>query len=638
MEPNNWRWANTQGMKPAISLSDLRSSLAKGKISSQAWVWQTGWKHWLPACRVPELRLALGSKAREPQVPTLDPKQTEPPRLPTEIPDENDWPRLSTPVPPPNRNQLLKRRPPAPTVNEDGFGAMPGTGTLRPPGAVPPPPRGIPKSMLRELEDWDPSAPDPTSQLEDAAPPSLQPHTSRKPSGSQPRILTDASSGREPPHGQSHGTESPIEVPEGEISAPLHGPASERSVTYDPDGTLGHGGGSMHAPVDARTSAAPTGKSRLVNTTAIALAIGAVSLLAGAWLVLSPATKSRPPPAVQPKALPPPIERPFECLPTRAAQRLSPRISMAVAPLAIEWDKSERIAIGFAESATTAAGITVDPSELGVQFPFRELSDKKLVSITPILLGPKVSFVTVREGIELAQARAVTDSVQFLFGVGNAGFSRQLQGQRPELVWSLEGNSNVTDPRIATAIGLGHAVTYRQGGQNGRIMLGFLTQTGQSFAAPTALTTTASMLGNPTVAVNASTQTIIVFAGRSSETEPWSLFASRAAWGKAPEPAKLLSLREGGPGGDAISPSMVGMPHGYWMLQWSEGQTGQRQVRVQLLDSELRPLGKAHTVSPQGSNSGQGLLWAASTRAVSFFVVSSGKQAELWASALSCSK
>jgi hypothetical protein len=350
---------------------------------------------------------------------------------------------------------------------------------------------------------------------------------------------------------------------------------------------------------------------------------------------------------------------------------------MAVAPIALDAGTAERVALGFAESATTAAGLSIDPNDLSVQFPYREPQTQKIISVTPIQLGAKVSYVTVREGIELSQARAVQDGSYFLFGVSPEGLARQLAGQPPETIWATADKAAFTDPRLATWFGLGHAVTFRKGGQNGTIQLGFLTESGHALSAPVPVNTQATMLGTPSLAVareplpaeqpassvarasetraskNTTSngglgratdgerhraQVLITFAGRVSENDPWAIYLSLSSWGKPPNEATVFRLPEGGPGGDAISPSLARLPEGHWLLQWSEGQTGQRQVRVQVLDAKLRPSGKAHNVSPSGSNSGQGLLWATGTRAVSFFVVSSGKQAELWASSLTCSK
>ncbi|MGC4067807.1 MAG: hypothetical protein QM784_24785 [Polyangiaceae bacterium] len=619
----------------------------------------------MPACRVQELAASLGPKARDAQLPAFDARLVEPPPVPNvEEPDE-DFPRLSTPVPPPRRNQPLVRRPAAPTITNEGTGGMPGTGTLRPPGAVPPPPRTIPKSMLKELEDWDGAGVDslpPTTAAPDSRQPSRPAHaTPLGRSETAPETHGEGStSAPDPsaPNGPSQSPEpsTPADVPEPELSAPAHAPPEDGRIPYDPD----------TAPARFPQWLRPVREVR--QSTILALSAAAASLVTGAWLVLRTPVVQRatPTPNASSTRAPEPVAA---CRIERVAQRVSPRIFMPVAPIAFEGAMASDVAIGFAETPTTAAGITVDPNALSVQFPFREAQTKKIVSVTPLHGGSQTSFVTVREGIELQQARALPGTAYTLFGVTAQGLARQSAGQPPENVWPLESATAITDPRLAWAIGLGHAITFRQGGQSGTIQLAYLTESGHSLVAPVAVPTDATMLGTPSIGLFMPSRTddaarrderesgpspsavtptdagslqgtrvFLTFAGRKSENEPWSIYSTTAAWGQAPSETRVFALPEGGPGGDAISPSVASLMDGNWLLQWSEGQSGQRQVRVQLLDAALRPIGKAHTVSPPNSNSGQGLLWTRGSRAVSFFVVSTGKLAELWASSLTCSK
>jgi hypothetical protein len=517
--------------------------------------------------------------------------------------------------------------------------------------------------MLQELEDWDPA----TSE-------SIPASTSVSPDSKQPArpasigLLRSADgTGERAPHTPVPGipdgtaaaedTSTPSDVPEPELSAPAHAPPEDGRIPYDPDAE----------PARFRQWFRPVQKAR--QSTIVALSAAAISLVTGAWLVLRSPGAQRSTPVASASSSARIVEPDPACRIERVAQRVSPRIFMPVAPIALEGTTDSDVAIGFAETPTTSAGITIDPNALSVQFPFREPQTKKIVSVTPLHVGSQLSFVTVREGIELQQARALPGTAYTLFGVSAQGLARQSAGQPPDTVWPLETATQITDPRLAWAMGLGHAVTFRQGGQNGSIQLAYLTESGHALAAPTAVRTDATMLGTPSIGlffpsrdggatrrelrnpgptpsartpVDAGTlptpRVFLTFAGRKSENEPWAIYSATADWGQAPNQTRVFPLPEGGPGGDAISPSVASLMDGHWLLQWSEGQSGQRQVRVQLLDATLRPLGKAHTVSPPNSNSGQGLLWMRGSRAVSFFVVSTGKIAELWASSLTCSK
>jgi hypothetical protein len=491
--------------------------------------------------------------------------------------------------------------------------------------------------MLQELEDWDPSAP---HELQTAlygatsskfpVPKDVESPTSSIPNPSKGRNLTN---------GAKNQSSAAIDFPESEVSAPAHAAPESGTIPYDPDAVPGRGDMPIAPNQTGTASLFPFRRNRAIVR--LALTVGALSLAAGTWLLFKPnrQTLPLPTPVIDSRSL---SQKPLSCQISRTAERVSPRVFMSVTPITLESSFRKRVAVGFAESATTAAGITVDPLDLSVQFPYREVQDKKILSVVPQILKDSLSFVTVREGIQLSQARALTLEHQFIFGVMTAGLSRMLAGQSPETVWPLDAKTVITDPRIVSISGLGHAVTYREGGQNGEIKLGLLTTTGQSLSTPTTVPSPVSILGTPTIAASTTSthhpQLLLTFAGRNTETEFWSIYLSIVAWDKPPKTAHVFSLPDGGPGADAISPSATAFLDGHWLLQWSEGPTGQRQIRVQLLDGNLRPVGKAHTVSPANTNSGQGLLWVDGNRAVSFFVVSTGKQTELWASSLVCSK
>ena len=101
--------------------------------------------------------------------------------------------------------------------------------------------------------------------------------------------------------------------------------------------------------------------------------------------------------------------------------------------------------------------------------------------------------------------------------------------------------------------------------------------------------------------------------------------------------SRITTLPSGGapPGSEAISPAAAGAGD-RWVLQWTEGTTGQHDVRIQTLDSTLAPVGDPVTVSPRGANAGQGVVWVHGERGVSLFLVTNGRSHELWGAALKC--
>src|ERR1044071_4941148 len=98
---------------------------------------------------------------------------------------------------------------------------------------------------------------------------------------------------------------------------------------------------------------------------------------------------------------------------------------------------------------------------------------------------------------------------------------------------------------------------------------------------------------------------LIAFAGRASAEAPWRVQLAGVSPGGAPV-LKAFETPPGGAGGGSIAPSVARLGNGGWILQWTEGATGQYQVRVQSLSSDLSPVGEARLVSPKGANAGQG--------------------------------
>ncbi len=629
MELDRWCFANEKGEPSPIGEADLRAALTSGKLGPNTLVWRSGWKQWMPADRVRQFSKALGQRARDAQDPMVDLKQQEPPPLPLAEAGNGPPARFSTPVPPAHRQKPLIRRPPVPTIADGSMSV--GGDTLRPPGAVPPPPRGTPHALME-----DPSTGD--EPVGGFAPAASQSGQSRRQSMASLRRAPAGGSllyrerSPTPPKDDSNDDRD-LDVPPEELSAPRQPTAELPSIPYDPDSLETRSSTpNLHVKVWSRVQLAP--RTRWIQFAVFALA--ATSLTLGFWLTL----RRRPPPlhaaidgtSTKPLATAAP---PSACTVLRPAQRISPSVMMSVAPIAAEVPSAGRLVLGFAEGPTIAAGLTVDPGDLDVSFPFREAKESRILSVTPLLTDGQPSFFVLRENQTIKQARAVDASQDFLFGLSESGFARQPLGGALETVWAVDAKASVTDPRLASVPGLAHAVTFRQAGQSGSIQLGWLTETGGNMSGPFQVKSSVGFLGTPTVAAEPE-QALVVYAGRASETDPWAIYLSHAEVGQPPQPATLFNQPSGGKGGDSIAPAVAALPNHRWLLQWSEGPQGQRQVRIQTLDRAGHPIGLSHTVSPVGSNSGQGLLWSSGQRAVSLFVVSVGRSAELWATPIHC--
>ena len=87
---------------------------------------------------------------------------------------------------------------------------------------------------------------------------------------------------------------------------------------------------------------------------------------------------------------------------------------------------------------------------------------------------------------------------------------------------------------------------------------------------------------------------------------------------------------------DALSPAVEGVSNGRWLLQWTEGAPGQRQVRIQTLGFDLVPVGDPINLSPEALNAGQGVVVVQGDQAIALFSEKKGKAHELWGATLSC--
>src|SRR5262249_30547265 len=143
---------------------------------------------------------------------------------------------------------------------------------------------------------------------------------------------------------------------------------------------------------------------------------------------------------------------------------------------------------------------------------------------------------------------------RFSIGVTATGFARS-HGPKMDLIWPGKSkNPTITTPRVASVKGLGHAVTFRHGGQDGKVLVGWLDEKGTKLTELRAVNTDAVLVGTPTIA--ASEDAVLVsFASKTAPEAGFRVELAVASRGGLPEHAQALSVPPGGPGGETISPS-----------------------------------------------------------------------------------
>jgi hypothetical protein len=336
--------------------------------------------------------------------------------------------------------------------------------------------------------------------------------------------------------------------------------------------------------------------------------------------------KSRPKPAF---AAPP-------CTVLAPATRLSEWAEPAVTPSFATIPGSSRVAVGLAQSDVYAVGITIDPRTLDRDQVFRDYNKKKkLVSVVPVTDGDHLRFEVIRDGYDLDDARAVDAKTPFVIGATASGLARKVDKRDPETIWPLP-DKEITTPRVATIPGFGHAVAFRRGGKTGRVAMGWLDPLGAKKSALADVASGGDFTGTPAIAATEDS-VLVAFASRGVTDRAWSVLFAAMKPGALPKSASRFEPPPGGPGGDDISPSAAPLAGGRWLLQWTEGSSGNRIIRAQVLGSDLSPLSEPINLSPAGVNAGQGVVWASDDLGtILFYVQSERKGHELWGTSIEC--
>ncbi|HWZ87669.1 MAG TPA: hypothetical protein VNW92_02430, partial [Polyangiaceae bacterium] len=328
---------------------------------------------------------------------------------------------------------------------------------------------------------------------------------------------------------------------------------------------------------------------------------------------------------------PPAPPPPSGCRLAMPAALIASSIERSVPPYATKLGKASTLALGFAASKTKGVGLRLNPDTLDAAPAFEEEGKDAVRGVVPLTRSGSLAFFVDRDDSALRSAHTVDEIPPFTLGVSDAGFSRVVAGST-SLVWPLEANLKITEPRAAGVGPFGYGVTFRRGGQSGAVLLGFVASDGSKKSELVEIPGAPKFLGTPVIAGSVA-GALVAFAGRDTPDTAWKVFVSLTPPGAAPSAARELVT---GSGGGAISPTLSGLGPDRWLVQWTEGISGQYQVRVQSFAADLSPIGAAVLVSPKGANAGQGSLGAFSGGAATLFIQTTAGHDELWGATLSC--
>ena len=130
----------------------------------------------------------------------------------------------------------------------------------------------------------------------------------------------------------------------------------------------------------------------------------------------------------------------------------------------------------------------------------------------------------------------------------------------------------------------------------------------------------------------------MVFVEKADDKDetPWKLMLARSKLDALPTKATELALPEGGPGGNAIAPDIVGLADGRWLLMWTEGPFEASAIRAQTYSSNMEPIGDPIALSPPAGNFGQALLTVVGSYTTVVFLQAVDSEFELWGAVLRC--
>jgi hypothetical protein len=673
-ELRNWSWIAPDGKEVRGAEPELVSELKKGALPPTTLVWQKTWLEWMPARDVAELASAFPKQRSHPPVepkrsptaltPPARPEAPKLPKNPVALPPAGASPAQKGAAPSsfgtigrprgpsvlgPARGEGVNTAPPRAPLATLGDEPLEQRATLRPPGAIPPPPRQVPSPnfdltpsrLKEELEaPTRRQNPLPGVTVKDITP-GPRPPASALPSELAPAVILPAKSvALEPRAAKPAPLAKPVDI---DLDATLGSTPFEVTaqdfVDLPPPSTTLESTGAAGTESKTEPPLRKRAKSQAKKPTLFGMVVLASLVGLGTFVAVKLLTRTKTSGTSAPAKLsvtnspPPTTPAPGGCGIVQPAARLAASVHRPVLPLVAAAQDATRASVGFAENEHDAVGLVVDLVTLDAQRVFRESKKAPLRYVVPLALD-STRFVVDRDDGSTMAARSVDAEPRFSIGPSEKDWVRH-QGRATGVVWAGQAAEKTTDPHVASSAS-GHLVTFRRGGLSGQVLYGFLGPDGSAKGELLAVEApNVRLSGTPDGALSGDTW-LVAFAGRGTPEEEWHIVLASGKLGGGAPSVRVFATPPGGAGGSSIAPSVSGLGDGGFVLQWTEGKTAEYQVRVQRLGPDLEPQGEGVLVSPKGANAGQGAVFARSPRALSLFVQTTQGHDELWGTSLEC--
>ncbi len=311
--------------------------------------------------------------------------------------------------------------------------------------------------------------------------------------------------------------------------------------------------------------------------------------------------------------------------PKRWAQSASKSVPFEFRP------EGEAMLLGYAQGDREGVGLKIDPKSGKFEEAFRKKTEADLLRVAPT--GTTDGFFLGEKG-ERVWVPASAQSPRFVVleksGIGAA----DAPTDQPTSLWALEGDGEITAESTLRVSESQFLLTFRRGGE---VWGGFFGADKLPKGKLARVAGSGGKVGRPKSATNGS-DVAVVFADKPNDQEGthWGIRIGRAAVGTVPETTEEVDLPEGGPGGDAIAPDIVGFKDGRWLLMWTEGSSGERSILAQTYDRQFAPLGDPIALSPPAGSFGQAALAVVGTYTTVAFLQAADEGFELWGAVLQC--
>lgn len=644
-----WHWV-VEGAEPRTGTEDeLVRQLSTGRLPPYALVWREGWGEWLPAMQVealaeafPDAGLAgLGRRTARPSViPGVPPVPV------------SDYPRLrhlakATPLGWPDgfeepEREVITSEVPA-VVLREAARAM----------TQPTPPRDL--GLQEAIERASRLPPERVSRL----PPervSLPERTALLP----PERLSaeDASSEAEPldrasPPPPEHSALIVLE------RSPLASRVEERTPTSGPARPL-----AAELGLEALMADATPARSwaHWLRAHGLWLALGPALLGLGVtfglrwfgvpegWPLASPAREVVRRSALSPAASPAsatelgaesrPAPALLGCRLLQPPALLDDWAVVDVRPLLHPLPSGREVAIGYAQSQRSATGGILDVASLRLERQFWQQQGRVVFSVTPLEVDGALRYHVERQGTNVAFGRGVAVEPPARVGASENAVVLGTLDQRARALWPLPSGATSTVPEVAEHP-LGFTLAMRASRDVGHVLVGLIDTTGAALAPLADLGKPEWDLGRPALA-SGPEQSVLAVARRlpgEPDSEPADeLLLARARNGQLPTELRRFELpAPAAP--ELATPIVAALPDGGFALMWSQGSSAQRQVRLQRLSAELRPLGPPFDLTPAGegevSAAGAALHWVGD-RLLAFYFSKRDAGHALWVGSVRC--